>query len=466
MSRLGEARGDRMDLFYAIVRAVARFWIWFFFRRVDVRHRERLPERGPVLLCINHPNNLIDSLLVGTVMRRKVHYLATSALFRNRLVARFLAACGVIPVYRRADDPDRMDRNEESFRACFDAFAHGRVIAIYPEGTTHAEARVQRIKTGAARIALAYEAADRGRLTIVPVGLSFEARKSFRGRVLVSFGEPVPIGPHMGVFHDHPVKAVDTLTSEIQWAMEREVVHIEHMDMAVVARAVDEIYRADLARELRDARGLTDRQIDPFRLSRAIVDAIAYFGAREPERVERLWQRIQGYRAMLAEHRLRDETVRRHLERDSRRARVAWSWKAVAGLPLFAYGVAVNALPYFVPRRLAQHMARKETDYATIRILASVVAFPVFWTLETWLVGRWRGPAIAGVFALTLPVSGLIAYRYLAGAGRLTRRLRFAALVLTREQDARRLVLERRAIVGELERAKADYLTATRGSSF
>src|SRR5437762_12351707 len=74
---------ERVDRFYASVRAVARFWLWFFFKAVDVRHPERVPARGPVLLCINHPNNLIDSLVVGTVLRRKVHYLATAALFRS-----------------------------------------------------------------------------------------------------------------------------------------------------------------------------------------------------------------------------------------------------------------------------------------------------------------------------------------------------------------------------------------------
>ena len=99
------ARPDTMDGFYGAVRAVGRFWLWFFFRSVDVRHPERVPADGPVLLCINHPNNFIDSLLVGGALPRKVHYLATAALFRNRLVARFLLACGAIPVYRKQDDP-------------------------------------------------------------------------------------------------------------------------------------------------------------------------------------------------------------------------------------------------------------------------------------------------------------------------------------------------------------------------
>ena len=119
----------------------------------------------------NHPNNFIDSLLVGGALRRKVHYLATAALFRHPLVARFLRACGAIPVYRRQDDPDKMDRNLGAFEACFKAFGDGRLVAIYPEGTTHAEVRVQRIKTGAARLALGYEAERPGALRVVPVGL-------------------------------------------------------------------------------------------------------------------------------------------------------------------------------------------------------------------------------------------------------------------------------------------------------
>jgi hypothetical protein len=70
------------------------------------------------------------------------------------------------------------------------------------------------------------------------------------------------------------------------------------------------------------------------------------------------------------------------------------------------------------------------------------------------------------VFTVSLPLSGLIAYRYLIGAGWLRVRLRFAALAVTQSQAARRLVTDREAIVAELERARQDYLAATKGSSF
>ena len=111
---------------------------------------------------------------------------------------------------------------------------------------------------------------------------------------------------------------------------------------------------------------------------------------------------------------------------------------------------------------MARRLAKKETDYATVRFLGSVVAFPLFWALETWVVGQLTGATGAAIFALSLPVTGLVAYRYLVGAGRLRSRLRFGVLAFTREQAARRLVSEREAIVAELERAQADYFASER----
>ncbi|HEY7253243.1 MAG TPA: lysophospholipid acyltransferase family protein [Methylomirabilota bacterium] len=460
------ARPEPGDRFYAIVRLLGRFWIWFFFKHVEVARAERVPPSGPVLLCINHPNNLIDSLLVGGVLHRKVHYLATAALFRNPLVGRFLTACGAIPVYRKQDDPTRMERNTDAFAACFRALEGGRVIGIYPEGTTHSESRVQRIKTGAARIALEYEASGRGQpLALVPVGLDFEARKSFGGHVRVSFGEPIPLHAYTAAYRGEPVGAVEALTTTIQSGMEAEVLHVARPERQDLIRAVEQIYSADLIRELQRERGLGTRQIDPLRLSRTIADAVAHFEQRDPARVDHLWTALQRYRAMLAAHQVRDQAVRARAERVPG-ARLRRSWEASLGLPLFAYGFLVNGLPYLLPRWLARRTARKETDYATTRLLASIPAFPLFWALEVWAVWRLTSLGWAVLFALSLPISGLLAYRYLRGVGRLRSQLRFGWLALTHRQSAARLLVERRALVSELERAKEDYLAATHGSSF
>jgi hypothetical protein len=74
------------------------------------------------------------------------------------------------------------------------------------------------------------------------------------------------------------------------------------------------------------------------------------------------------------------------------------------------------------------------------------------------MVGRLSGAVGAAVFALSLPLTGVVAYRYLVGAGRLRSRLCFGVFAFTRERAARCLMAEREAIIAELERAQADYL--------
>ena len=63
-------------------------------------------------------------------------------------------------------------------------------------------------------------------------------------------------------------------------------------------------------------------------------------------------------------------------------------------------------------------------------------------------------------------MTGLLAYRYLAGMGRLGSQVRFGLLSLTRHRAASRLLATRRGIIALLEQAKTDYLAATRGSTF
>ena len=233
---------------------------------------------------------------------------------------------------------------------------------------------------------------------------------------------------------------------------------------ADLIRAVDELYRSQLTRELQEERGLSAKQVDPFRLSQTIADAVAHFEASDPERVERLWGQMQRYRAMLAVYHVRDQAVRARLGHAHAENRVARSWKASLGLPVFVYAVAVNGLSYVVPRWLARRTARKETDYATTRLLASVVAFPLFWGAELWIIWRLGGALWALLFAVSLPVSGLLGYRYLGGMGRLRSQLQFGWLSLTRHQAASRLLAARQEIIAGLEKAKSDYLAAKGGT--
>ena len=187
---------------------------------------ETVPRRGPVLLVANHPNSLLDPLLVAAVARRPVRFLAKAPLFADWKIGWLIRGVGAIPVYRRADDPASMDRNTEMFRAVHAALAGGAAVGIFPEGLSHSEPALATLRTGAARIALGAHALTGHPFPIVPVGLVFRQKDIFRSEALVLVGQPVPwddLAPR-GVNEEAVVRA---LTDRIAEALRQLTVNLE-----------------------------------------------------------------------------------------------------------------------------------------------------------------------------------------------------------------------------------------------
>src|SRR4051794_18444561 len=184
--------GKGASLVRQVIHAVISIAIRLFFRRIEVVGVERVPREGPLLFVLNHPNGLVDPALVFVSMPRRVSFLAKSTLFDNPIGAFVLRTFEILPVYRRIDQHANLASNAVTFENCFELLRRGRCIAIFPEGISHNEPRLQRMKTGAARIALG-AVSDRAepatRLQIVPVGLYYTSKTSFRSEALIRYGE-------------------------------------------------------------------------------------------------------------------------------------------------------------------------------------------------------------------------------------------------------------------------------------
>jgi 1-acyl-sn-glycerol-3-phosphate acyltransferase len=53
---------DRFSLRYRLLKIYAIFGHWIFYRRIEVKFRERIPRDRPVLLAPNHQNALMDAM--------------------------------------------------------------------------------------------------------------------------------------------------------------------------------------------------------------------------------------------------------------------------------------------------------------------------------------------------------------------------------------------------------------------
>uniref|UniRef100_A0A7C1JMX3 1-acyl-sn-glycerol-3-phosphate acyltransferase n=1 Tax=Caldilinea aerophila TaxID=133453 RepID=A0A7C1JMX3_9CHLR len=157
---------------------------WLFLR-LRVEGRENVPEQGGCIYAINHTMGP-DYVIVGYASPRQVYYMAKSELFTwNPLLTWLITAAGAFPVRRGQGDTQAIEQAVKMVRS-------GKVVGMFPEGTRSRTGKLQRGKTGVARIAMMAQA------PIVPVILinsELVLRDLFRlkprPRVTVRFGKPI-----------------------------------------------------------------------------------------------------------------------------------------------------------------------------------------------------------------------------------------------------------------------------------
>jgi 1-acyl-sn-glycerol-3-phosphate acyltransferase len=128
---------------------------------LTVRHRQRLPRKGPAILIANH-NSHLDLLVLLTLLPLAripdVRPVAAADYFFRNPGLRFIAVwfLGLIPVVRgkiprrSTTTPPGENTTESSdpLSGCRQALAEGQIIILFPEGTRGEPEMLSRLKPG------------------------------------------------------------------------------------------------------------------------------------------------------------------------------------------------------------------------------------------------------------------------------------------------------------------------------
>ena len=154
MARLAKLRrpghGEKMGSGWRIVWLVL-YWPVSFLVKVRYVRMERIPQRGPAIIVVNHVSH-IDPFLVSKFIldaARVPRFLAKDSIFDVFAVGPAMRAMGHIPVKRGTTDA------RQSLAAAVAALERGEIIVLHPEGTVTRDPDGWQMagKTGAARLA-------------------------------------------------------------------------------------------------------------------------------------------------------------------------------------------------------------------------------------------------------------------------------------------------------------------------
>jgi 1-acyl-sn-glycerol-3-phosphate acyltransferase len=403
---------------YAVLRAIGRLALRWFYRDVEAVGTERIPDRGPVLLASNHPNALVDALVIGCTLRRPVTLTAKATLLGHPITRALLRMTGVVPLQRASDvqavgtskttDPSR---NDTAFAAVLDVLESDGIVLLFPEGKSHSDPSLAPLKTGLARIALM--ARDRGLSTvpIIPVGLTFERKWQPRSRVLMRVGSPI----HINRIVPNDRYGVAEITHAIDVGLRDVTLNFGTFEEAQRVVAIS----STVAEVLGEFRPLHTPD-PPLAVSVHIAQRIAAVAARLPDlasplraRIEQFLERLDAFEAVLASH----DFAASDVQMSTQIAAGVWfgvreTAIGLLGGPFALWGRINHWIPLRIARAIAMKMSRTADEPAMNTIVAGVVAVVGFYVIQIAVIAWQFGWAFASAYAVSLPLSATWDFRY------------------------------------------------------
>ena len=166
--------------------------LFFYAKRIKVSGKENIPKKGAVLFMVNHPNGLLDPLVVAVNNPRIQHFLVRAAVFKNPTVKKFLATLNLMPIYRIRDGVKELGKNQEIFEKCFSIFKEGKALMIFPEGSHNRKRTIRPLSKGFTRIVFGtLEQNPNINIQIVPVGITYQNSSVYPSHISLNYGTPV-----------------------------------------------------------------------------------------------------------------------------------------------------------------------------------------------------------------------------------------------------------------------------------
>jgi 1-acyl-sn-glycerol-3-phosphate acyltransferase len=441
---------DRFSLRYWLLKTYATFAHWIFYRRIEVKFKERIPRDRPVLLAPNHQNALMDAMAPLLTTSHDPVFLARADIFKKKFVAGILRLFKILPVYRIRDGTSELGKNEGVFLEAMEVLLRKKCpVAIMPEGNHGNRRRLRPLVKGIFRVAFQAQEqfGERPGVVIVPIGIDYSNYSNFRGKLFLQFGEPIEVNEYWPAYLENQPKTINSLRARLAEEMRKYMIDIRSEDHYEMYMLLRDVYNDEMRKRTgRQKNTLHNRLVT----DQVMIRKLYKVEQQEAEKIEALDQLCTTYGKGVEELGMRD-----WLFKHSR-----YSWVAMilavpgmlAFLPLFLYGVFTNYFPYWFTASISKKI-KDPQFHSTFKFVVGLVLFPVYYLvlfIPVWILTD--RPWIKWVFLASLPISGLFAHIYFIWFKKIRSLWKYQILTLFKDKQLESLKNLRKNIISNVDK--------------
>lgn len=148
------------------------------FAPLNIKGYENVPDEGGALICSNHNSEwdvIMHAYCLEVEKRRMLYQMSKQELFQIPIVNAWVRTHHAYPLRRGVHDV-------ESFNYSREKLEEGKLVVVYPEGTTHSGPEVLEGHTGAVRLAI------EAKVPIIPIGITGTENTYPKGGKFLNFG--------------------------------------------------------------------------------------------------------------------------------------------------------------------------------------------------------------------------------------------------------------------------------------
>jgi 1-acyl-sn-glycerol-3-phosphate acyltransferase len=364
-------------MLYFIIKFLLNGTVLVFFKKIRFNNKNVIPALGPLIILANHPSTFMDSIVIASLINRKVYFLGKGELFKGAIAKFILNSLHVIPVYRVQDDPFQVNKNIDTFRTCYEHLEKSHVIVIFPEGVSITERKLKPIKGGAAHIAMGAEGKNNFNLNVkvVCLGLNYENQHKFNQDLFINTGTPIFVKNYQTIYENDKLKAIKMLTDDIKQQLESLMISIKDRQADEFVKNIEQLYLRQLVSQ---SQALTTTAEKEFLFTKNIAKTVSYYAENDANMYESMRIKLNNYVNHIVQLQLNDEVIE-----NNQNINLSWSvLKLVFGFPVYLYGLINSMLAFEIPALLANRIVKSKDYKGAIGMVLGMFSFSLFYYLQ------------------------------------------------------------------------------------